>query len=427
MLSSDRLSAPGNRAADRADRLDPGWTLEEIEATRPTVLDGENGALVVMKARRLLPRAWSPEKFGAAWKNQPPQALLNDDQAKALRDEMSRVAPAAGEARRLRYFPRGRFPLGRDPNYFRIKTDSFDSRDVAQLLEADALLRAHDGDAEGACDSCRAALNAGRAVGDEPFMASMIRRIGCNASAVSALERTIALGELSDEDLQAVGRLLDEELAEPLLLWGLRGDRAGFHDLSLNLETGTLALESLEDGEDSHPPRGMGQVSNVWVVPRVKKGHAEGLDLLTDAVEAAQLPVERQAPLFAAIEARQAGLSPYAALFFGPFSLAKTAKGFGTNQAQLRCAAAALAAERYRLRHGRWPASVAGLMPDVPLDPFDGKPLRYRNDGEGVIVYSVGPDGIDDGGDRKTLNTHKDGTDIGFRLWDVDRRRRRAE
>ncbi len=60
----------------------------------------------------------------------------------------------------------------------------------------------------------------------------------------------------------------------------------------------------------------------------------------------------------------------------------------------------------------------------VPLDPFDNKPLRYRKDDQGVIVYSVGPDGKDDGGDRTTLNTHTPGTDIGFRLWDVDKRRK---
>ncbi len=60
----------------------------------------------------------------------------------------------------------------------------------------------------------------------------------------------------------------------------------------------------------------------------------------------------------------------------------------------------------------------------VPADPFDGRPLRYRRDGEEAIVYSAGFDGKDDGGERATLNTYKEGTDIGFRLWDVDKRGR---
>ena len=45
---------------------------------------------------------------------------------------------------------------------------------------------------------------------------------------------------------------------------------------------------------------------------------------------------------------------------------------------------------------------VRGDMPRfldaVPLDPFDGKPLRYRELGTGFVVYSIGPNRRDDGG-----------------------------
>lgn len=56
----------------------------------------------------------------------------------------------------------------------------------------------------------------------------------------------------------------------------------------------------------------------------------------------------------------------------------------------------------YRADHGRNPAALADLvpqyMPTIPLDPFDGQPLRYRLDEtEGFVVYAVGQDGHDDG------------------------------
>jgi hypothetical protein len=38
-------------------------------------------------------------------------------------------------------------------------------------------------------------------------------------------------------------------------------------------------------------------------------------------------------------------------------------------------------------------------MTEVPLDEFDGKPLRYRREGEGFILYSVGTNLVDDGGE----------------------------
>jgi hypothetical protein len=34
----------------------------------------------------------------------------------------------------------------------------------------------------------------------------------------------------------------------------------------------------------------------------------------------------------------------------------------------------------------------------MPIDPFSGRPLIYRPDGEGYQLYSIGPDGKDDGG-----------------------------
>ena len=36
------------------------------------------------------------------------------------------------------------------------------------------------------------------------------------------------------------------------------------------------------------------------------------------------------------------------------------------------------------------PNSLKEVLPHVPVDPFDGKPLRYRKEGDDFVVYSVG-------------------------------------
>ena len=64
----------------------------------------------------------------------------------------------------------------------------------------------------------------------------------------------------------------------------------------------------------------------------------------------------------------------------------------------------AIALKRYSLRHGKFPDSLAALVPDflasVPTDYMDGKPVKYRRNEDGsFILYSVGEDGKDDGGD----------------------------
>jgi hypothetical protein len=86
--------------------------------------------------------------------------------------------------------------------------------------------------------------------------------------------------------------------------------------------------------------------------------------------------------------------------------------------ARNRCAIAGVAAERYRLRHGELPEEldqlVGEFLPEVPEDPFDGGPLRYiRRDGEAVI-YSIGPNEVDEGGLPETEDERE--ADVVFRL-----------
>lgn len=61
------------------------------------------------------------------------------------------------------------------------------------------------------------------------------------------------------------------------------------------------------------------------------------------------------------------------------------------------------AAERFRLRNGNFPETLAALVPGflaaVPADPYSGQPMIYRRkDQGGFELYSVGKNRVDDGG-----------------------------
>lgn len=67
----------------------------------------------------------------------------------------------------------------------------------------------------------------------------------------------------------------------------------------------------------------------------------------------------------------------------------------------------ALAVIRYQRQHDRWPTSldelVGTFLERVQTDPFDGQPLRYRLQDDGFVIYSVGVNGVDDGGQAVLL------------------------
>jgi hypothetical protein len=119
--------------------------------------------------------------------------------------------------------------------------------------------------------------------------------------------------------------------------------------------------------------------------------------------------------------------------------ISKIAAAERRSRALLVSAAAALAAERFRRDAGRWPESFGELVPgylkNIPTDPFDLQPLRYKRLSDGVVIYAVGPDGVDDGGAVRPPAPSPMpnevfpplpalmAADIGVRLWDVAHRR----
>jgi hypothetical protein len=69
----------------------------------------------------------------------------------------------------------------------------------------------------------------------------------------------------------------------------------------------------------------------------------------------------------------------------------------------------AIALKRFRLQRGNFPEQLSELVPEflaaVPLDAVDGNPLRYHRNAETFLLYSIGDDGVDDGGDTTPAKT----------------------
>jgi hypothetical protein len=106
-------------------------------------------------------------------------------------------------------------------------------------------------------------------------------------------------------------------------------------------------------------------------------------------------------------------------------SLSRACELDAATNARLHCTAAGLAAERYRLATGAFPESLADLVPAyleaVPIDPFTGKPLHFKQIEDGILIYSVNDDGKDDGG-VLFPEVDREPHDIGFRVFKPEAR-----
>jgi len=414
------------------DRTEPGWRLEDIEAARDDMPEEDNSARVVVAAAEQLPRPWpSKELVEEHFHALPPNEMLNGDDFIRLSMELASARAALDVAAKLADMPHGRHRIYYERNPIAtLLADQQESRRIVALLVYESMRRNQKGESKKALTACRAALNAARSIGDEPIFVSQLIRLACVFLACQAVERTLGQGEPPPEDMSALQKLLEIEDTFPVLLAATRGERALFHKAFEGVECGELSVDDL-DGL----PRGgartdwlQSTVLDLWRLD-TRADHALYLSLMSRRIKEAQRPMHEQAALEKQFD-REVRMLPRNAFITRSLlpAVSKMGEAFRRKQALLRCAIVALAAERCRRDKKAWPDNVEQLCPQylavVPLDPFDGKPLRYRHLKDGVVIYSVAQDGVDNGGnlDRERYGTSS-GTDIGFRLWDANKRR----
>jgi len=416
-------------ALAETERLDPRWRFQDILADRKPIADDDNPAIVVGKITALL----SLGKFDAHEKNWerlddlPSARRLNDPEVAVLREALTKHAEAVELGRTLKDFEsEGRFALTIDPDFIGILCDPvLRCRDVTCLLQGDAMLRAEDGDVVGALQSCRAVLVAARAVGDESFLMAALVRFAGEHRLVDALERTLAQGEPPVHELKDLQDLVAKEIDATFFLQAMRGER-GLSDAMFGaLRRGKVKVSAL----------GLSAGGGISLEDRfvdafpgtILRGQPRLLRLMNQAVDAARLPSEQQGLAFEQLDkAAHASGTPLVRRFMQ--DVQKRSLASRRAQANLRCAMVGIAAERYRVDRGQWPASLDELAKDgwiaaVPLDPCDGQPLRYKLVADGVLIWSVGLDGVDDGGRVNRDSWTAPGGDLGFRLWNVGFRR----
>jgi hypothetical protein len=294
-------------------------------------------------------------------------------------------------------------------------------------LDIDILDRVNEGDPDGAVRSCQALLNLEHSYGNLMQSWVMMQRAETRAAMVRGVERALAQGEPGETVLAALQHRLDAIQREPLTLYVARGERA-VTDRSIEWiqahGTGDEAFH--REWVLANLPQHLSWfLAGSWTEQR-----AALLEQNTQLVEIAKLPEQLQ---LAQIASMTPAVTNLPINFNFNWYRTRVAQCFVGSLAELRCAEAMLAVERYQRRHQRWPDSLETLVPDliseVPKDPFDGQPLRYRRAKYGAVIYSVGSDGMDDGGNIIRIRSHypnRPGTDLGVCLWDVAQRRRLA-
>jgi hypothetical protein len=280
-----------------------------------------------------------------------------------------------------------------------------DVRHTIQMLTTRALYAAEVGDSEGATAMLERSFRFGNAVSRDATLVEHMIRDACIGLACTMTERALNRAELSDGQLARILASLPRPATNDLLavfrvehcmaIWAFNEVRAG-------RRMDDLFGRSIADS----------WWERIWerYRPRFNQYNDEDflafLEMIPQRIEAVALPP-------------RAAVAEFDRVYSKYKSNATSEVGQGVNpnwpkalpahyecEAKLEVVRAALAVERFRRANGRLPASVVDLSPrfleSVPMDTLQGGPLRLKALARGYVVYSVGWDGMDDGGLEKT-------------------------
>ena len=260
--------------------------------------------------------------------------------------------------------------------------------------------------------------------------------------AIRRLERHLLLTEFSQENRQIVRQLLErqQEIARQRIFWAIRAERALAHERFEQIRRGELSLTEADDwgGGSSWLPSNWGELLQhyLWYKPKgvlmrrfgpivlwahQHQLHAEAISDCNRLEKAANKSDDEVSREWKSIcERRLQALQKWwftgTADSIAGISLYNDA--LRRSKILLEAAKAGLAAEEFRVEHGRlphdWNELVPRYLPSIPHDSFAGGLFQFKTTADGIVIYSVGTDRKDDGGDPER--------DIVFRVYHRDKR-----
>ena len=316
-----------------------------------------------------------------------------------------------------------------------------------RLLSASAVFNLHEGDPASAVTNARIVLAIVKGLQDERLVINQLVRTAIAQMALNLNWELLQSSDLTEEQLVALQRDLTEtefvRSGEDALqmerafisanVAHLRGSNSPFSTLTLASGGGTSAGSGdwLDGFKSVWRGLQLKTTETVWKLSwsysdelRALKGEQVLLDAMRQArtngffVDALRMQETKLAALgmtnlgdeFANAFRDPNDIDPRRLISESVGTLKSYLQRIMTTEAARQLTLTAVALKRYRLRHLEFPAELSALVPEflpaVPRDPVDGKPLRYSRNADGTfLLYSVGEDGTDDGGDPASTKT----------------------
>ena len=381
-----------------------GWPTELADLYPQPIPDSENAAPLHQQASAAVGDSNPISRVDSleSWLD------LSEEEQTKVRSHLTEKAEALELLHQAAQVPGSDFNLNYRASYAMPLPHLSGLRQSARLQRAAVIVALADGRTEEALEHWLDSTAVVRHGENQKILISELVRLACLFVSLDALEALVQSGQLTPAHVDRALGALEGIEGHDSFTEGMKGELAFGRDIH---RIGPSQMQSIVRPGGRYP-MGLGPLVALYRSPLVRpwRQHDEAthIAVLTQLIQLSQQPYYQAQKGLQQWEDTLDDLPPWQAPLTKMLlpALGRACEALARAEARLACARVALALERYRLTHGDYPATldslVPGHLPDVPVDPFDGKPVRYVNEGQRVVVYSVGEDLRDDGGSDDT-------------------------
>jgi hypothetical protein len=278
---------------------------------------------------------------------------------------------------------------------------------VGRLVKVKAALEMARGNAEEAFKWTAVALRIPQAYNGEPFLVCHITRIALSIEAFNTMQDALRGGKLTERQLGELKRLAAAQYEPDAMHRAIRCERAGGFTFIKMLAEGTTPASFLKMMYPT-PTELIEQMKNpgtgAWFMAEMKNY----LDMMGEAIAACDVPlparlaegekIEQEIERIKKLPLGQKRTRLFSMLLVPGLTSVFTMDAYC--MALSRAAQVAVEIEKHRLGAGQYPDTMKTLaekLGEAAIDPHSGKPLLYNRTDKGYLVWSVGPNGKDDG------------------------------
>jgi len=284
-------------------------------------------------------------------------------------------------------------------------------RSITRLIGAKSCLLAEAGQSEAAWQLTQTQLKLADALRNEPILISFLVRLASIRTSRETIQKICVTAPPNPEQYRNIESLLsDYEDRKPLVL-ALDGER---------LLGGEWAFNLLRNGPARDLSASINQESDLGelllrlysaIKPLSLADQAAYMRILGDYTRFVQQPYSPKEAntMDKKINQMQGSLHIITSMLVP--AIGRVYELYWESVAQIRITRAGLAVLQEKKAQGAFPEALDVLKLNNLDDPFSNEPLRYKPQGQGFVVYSIGPDEKDNGGSPR-LKKQKEDWDI---------------